>query len=501
MSRAAMPALRNIIRAANICPIMLHATYLGARQADLRAGARRRAGGCGRGAGADRALYGHEKTMRTRKLKGAAKLAYRREHGVPVAERFFAWCREQCGRADLLPKSPLAKALKYALDREAGLSVYLSDADVPMDTNHLERGLRPIPMGRRNWLFAWTKLGRRARRGGPGPAPDLLAAGCGPVHLSGRCPSTRRRASREPRDGTHAAGVEDDVRVRSAALRPRPSARSAVRLVGRNQSPTPPPRRPAALAAARQLRPCLAAYLQEHCNQRDGGLTSRQAPKTTINVLRQQQEKRFIDRASRQRLNHEPVVVVNSGGRVIQTITHPASTSSEVETNNLSGLTYPFRRQRQEGTQVEFLHLLLARLVEHDHTNVICREGLSDFNQGEIVCPLKPNSITRRGFKTYTPLDSLVLCPSYRVKAEVVISQLNLPGSKGLKTKRPQKCLDGRLELHCLSPGPMPTFPRCGARAFLPLTPHTALQAPATRLQNHLSPLEAPPTDSRDTLA
>ena len=105
------------------------------------------------------ALYGHEKTMRTRKLEGAAKLAYRREHGVPVAERFFAWCREQCGRADLLPKSPLAKALKYALDREAGLSVHLADADVPMDTNHLERGLRPIPMGRRNWLFAWTELG------------------------------------------------------------------------------------------------------------------------------------------------------------------------------------------------------------------------------------------------------------------------------------------------------------------------------------------------------
>ena len=65
--------------------------------------------------------------MRTRKLKGGAKLTYRRECGVPVAERFFAWCREQCGRADLLPKSPLAKALKYALDREAGLSAYLSD--------------------------------------------------------------------------------------------------------------------------------------------------------------------------------------------------------------------------------------------------------------------------------------------------------------------------------------------------------------------------------------
>jgi len=30
---------------------------------------------------------------------------------------------------------------------------------VPIDTNHLERALRVIPMGRRNWLFCWTELG------------------------------------------------------------------------------------------------------------------------------------------------------------------------------------------------------------------------------------------------------------------------------------------------------------------------------------------------------
>jgi transposase len=30
-----------------------------------------------------------------------------------------------------------------------------------MDTNHLERALRVIPMGRRNWLFTWTELGAR----------------------------------------------------------------------------------------------------------------------------------------------------------------------------------------------------------------------------------------------------------------------------------------------------------------------------------------------------
>lgn len=45
------------------------------------------------------------------------------------------------------------------MKREAALRVYLNDPEVPMDTNHLERALRVIPMGRRNWLFSWTEFG------------------------------------------------------------------------------------------------------------------------------------------------------------------------------------------------------------------------------------------------------------------------------------------------------------------------------------------------------
>ena len=98
---------------------------------------------------------------------------------------------------------------------------------------------------------ASTRRRRSSGHGRPTSRRRTIPDGDRSVHLSGRCPSTRRRASREPRDGTHAAGVEDDVRERSAAFRPRPGARCAVRLVDRNQSPTP---------AARQLRPRLAAY-------------------------------------------------------------------------------------------------------------------------------------------------------------------------------------------------------------------------------------------------
>ena len=47
----------------------------------------------------------------------------------------------------------------YLDERAMRLPVFLKGPEVPLDTNHLERGLRPIPMGRRSWLFCWTELG------------------------------------------------------------------------------------------------------------------------------------------------------------------------------------------------------------------------------------------------------------------------------------------------------------------------------------------------------
>ena len=45
--------------------------------------------------------------------------------------------------------------------RRLGLEVFLTDAEVPIDTNHLERALRAIPMGRKSWNFCWTELGAK----------------------------------------------------------------------------------------------------------------------------------------------------------------------------------------------------------------------------------------------------------------------------------------------------------------------------------------------------
>lgn len=104
-------------------------------------------------------LYHHEQVIRDRALTGAAKLAYRTGHSEPLVQTFWRWCEDQCLRGDLLPSNPLSKALKYARERRVSLQVFLADPEVPIDTNHLERALRAIPMGRRNWLFCWTELG------------------------------------------------------------------------------------------------------------------------------------------------------------------------------------------------------------------------------------------------------------------------------------------------------------------------------------------------------
>jgi transposase len=104
-------------------------------------------------------LYQVEAQIREKGLDREDALGCRAQWAKPGVDAFFAWCDEQCQRIDLIPSNPLSKALKYVQTREAALRLYLSDPDLPIDTNHLERALRVIPMGRKSWLFCWSELG------------------------------------------------------------------------------------------------------------------------------------------------------------------------------------------------------------------------------------------------------------------------------------------------------------------------------------------------------
>lgn len=107
------------------------------------------------------ALYEVAQQIRDDALTGQAKLARRQEQAKPILERFFTWIYEQFDKQGFLPSSPFLAAPAYIRERRVGLSVYLDDPEVSIDTNHLERALRVIPMGRKNWLFSWTELGAR----------------------------------------------------------------------------------------------------------------------------------------------------------------------------------------------------------------------------------------------------------------------------------------------------------------------------------------------------
>ena len=108
-----------------------------------------------------RPLYRIEKEIKEQGLEGEAKRLYRVEHSKPVVDKFFAWVSEQLEDGALLPTNRLTKALNYVDKRKDALTIFLTDPDVPIDTNELERALRVIPMGRKNWLFCWTEVGAK----------------------------------------------------------------------------------------------------------------------------------------------------------------------------------------------------------------------------------------------------------------------------------------------------------------------------------------------------
>lgn len=64
-----------------------------------------------------------------------------------------AWVREEIPKLTTL-RSPIGKAMAYFSEREKQLSVYLTDGMLLMDTNIIENSIRPIALGRNNYLFA-----------------------------------------------------------------------------------------------------------------------------------------------------------------------------------------------------------------------------------------------------------------------------------------------------------------------------------------------------------
>ncbi|MFG1228615.1 IS66 family transposase [Xanthobacter wiegelii] len=85
------------------------------------------------------------------------RLAARRNRSKPLVTALEAWLKAQLA---LVPAAgDLAKAIRYALSRWDGLTRFLTDGHVEMDTNPVERAIRPVSLGRKNHLFAGSDGG------------------------------------------------------------------------------------------------------------------------------------------------------------------------------------------------------------------------------------------------------------------------------------------------------------------------------------------------------
>lgn len=78
----------------------------------------------------------------------------------PKVDAFFTWVKS------VLPQVPgdgsTAKALKYCINQEQFLRVFLEDASVPMDNNRAEQAIRPFTLGRKNWVNMFSDKGAHA---------------------------------------------------------------------------------------------------------------------------------------------------------------------------------------------------------------------------------------------------------------------------------------------------------------------------------------------------
>ena len=104
-------------------------------------------------------LYVIEREIK--ELDAQARRQARQSRAKPIADELHAWLTDK--RQQLADADATAKAIDYSLGRWRALTHYLIDGNVPIDNNAVENSIRPLALGRRNWLFVGSQMaGERA---------------------------------------------------------------------------------------------------------------------------------------------------------------------------------------------------------------------------------------------------------------------------------------------------------------------------------------------------
>lgn len=106
-------------------------------------------------------LYKLEKKIRHRPADKIRQ--WRQRYSKPRLDTLWTWLGRQVEACP--PNSALYKAIQYALNHKIALCRFLEDGALPLDNNRCERAIRPVVMGRSNWLFAGSlAAGQRAAK-------------------------------------------------------------------------------------------------------------------------------------------------------------------------------------------------------------------------------------------------------------------------------------------------------------------------------------------------
>jgi len=104
-----------------------------------------------------RRLYAVESEARERGLSHPQRKELRLERSLPVLNTLGAWLATEIDRT--LPKSPIGRAVRYVTALWEELQNYLLDGALEIDNNLIENAIRPLALGRKNYLFAGSHQG------------------------------------------------------------------------------------------------------------------------------------------------------------------------------------------------------------------------------------------------------------------------------------------------------------------------------------------------------
>lgn len=97
-------------------------------------------------------LYAMERKAREKETDAIVKYRYRKVFALPILDRMEKWLKKNI--AEVLPQSKIGKAIAYTLNLWTELKGYIKDGRFEIDNNLIENAIRPLALGRKNYLFA-----------------------------------------------------------------------------------------------------------------------------------------------------------------------------------------------------------------------------------------------------------------------------------------------------------------------------------------------------------